>query len=315
MTIVPMSENKASLLLPGQVLLELLYHGLGRGREYTLRAGSLLSTTICLAQAMRNPHLTREWLDFLEVFARTEGLPPALPELVLKPLGTYAVHGLSVSEHVAMLRSHYLLAARMIPRSLLSSLWTDATVELGYLQGKSNKIYRLTLDPARHCGKEGEYSLMLSDAEDGFVLARLTFLLAPTNDGTLEHVTLIGGLQGPPTCIGADRKGRIVSATRDLSGLRPKMAVFIAVSAFSAACGVTSLHGVSNQTHIINADAHYQRKRLRADYDGFWIERQGISGGFGFRMPLDLASKSERIAYNRQRAGVVTLVNHFFAAK
>ncbi|ACB95526.1 DUF535 family protein [Beijerinckia indica] len=317
MTIVPMSEDKASSLFPGQVLLELFRHGLDPRREYTLRAGSLLTMAKCLAQAMRYPHWTREWLAFLKTFARAEDLPPAPLELVLKPLGTYAVHGLSVREHVAMLRGHYLFAARTMPRRLLLSLWADAGVELGYLRGKSGKIYRLKLDPARHCGKEGEYSLVFEDVEDGFVLARLTFLLTPQNGEALEPVALIGGLQGPSTIVGADwkdRKERIVSATRDLSGLRPKMVVFIALSAFAAACGVTSLHAVSNRTHIINADARYQRKRLRADYDGFWIERQGISDGFGFRMPLDLASKSERAAYKQQRASVVTLVDHLFAA-
>ena len=38
-------------------------------------------------------------------------------------------------------------------------------------------------------------------------------------------------------------------------GLRPKMAVFAAASAYAAATGSQSLYAVSNLTHTINADA------------------------------------------------------------
>ena len=300
-------------MLPGQFLIQLLRNELSPRHE--LRAGSLLRAINCFVRAMRNPHLTREWLDFLETFARAHDLPPARPEIVMKPLGNFAIHGLNVHERVALLRSHYALSAKAIPRRLLSSLWGDASVDLGDLCGKSGKTYRLTLDPARHCFKEGEYSLTLTDAMDGVVLAKLTFVLTHLSGKTPERVALIGGLQGPSTCFDMDRKGRIVSATRDLSGLRPKMAVFVALSAFAAASGATSLRAVSNRTHTINADASYQRKRLRADYDAFWIERRGVPDAFGFKLPLDLAPKLERTARNEQRAQVVTLVESQFQTK
>jgi hypothetical protein len=108
---------------------------------------------------------------------------------------------------------------------------------------------------------------MLTDMADGLELARLTFSLI-TLSGSGERTLLIGSLQGPSSHsgAGASTKTRIVAATRALSGLRPKMAVFAAASAYVAATGSQSLYAVSNLTHTINADAQYQRRKMHADY-------------------------------------------------
>ncbi len=272
---------------------------------------SLLRAGLFFAQALRDPRSAGAWLTFLSAFERMRGLAPAPLATFAKPFGNYAVYRLSVSERVAMLRSHYSLIAMTLPANVLSAIWSDSSIELGFLHGKRGRRYRLTLDPARYCYKEGELSFSLTDEADGLELARLTFLII-TLSGSGARALLIGGLQGPSSKVGAGAKTRIVAATRALSGLRPKMAVFAAASAFALATGSESLHAVSNQTHTINADAGYQRRKMHADYDAFWIERGGTSDELGFRLPLNIGPRSQCPRRNEQRAQVAMLVYRLF---
>ncbi len=272
---------------------------------------SFLRAGIFFVRALRDPRPAGEWLIFLGAFERLRGLEPAPLETFAKPLGNYAVYRLSIGERVAMLRSHYSLIATTLPATALSTIWSDSSIELGYLQGKRGQKYRLTLDPARFCYKEGELSFSLTDAADGLELARLTFLII-TLSGGAERALLIGGLQGPTSHAGAGAKTRIVAATRALSGLRPKMAVFAAASAFALATGSKSLRAVSNRTHTINADAGYQRRKMHADYDAFWIERGGTSDELGFKIPLITGPRSQCSRRNEQRAEVAMLVYRLF---
>ena len=64
---------------------------------------------------------------FLSAFERTHAIAPALLETSAKPLSNYAVHRLSVSERVAMLRSHYNLAAMTLPATVLSTIWSGSS--------------------------------------------------------------------------------------------------------------------------------------------------------------------------------------------
>ena len=306
--LLPLTElmnDTAAFQRDGRSVIPFILKRLRAERQLKNSPGSLLTAGRNLLSAVRYPQATRDWLSGLGVFERRHALPPALPETVTKPLGTFAVHQLSLAQRIALLRSHYFLAAKTLPASVLTTLWTGFNVDLGNVRGKKGKNYHLTLEPARHCGKEGEYSFTLVD-EGGLELAKLTFTL--TTLTSMERVLLIGGLQGPSSCSGVDAKERIITATRDLSGLRPKMAVFVVASAFAAACGATSLRAVSNRTHTINADAQYQRRKLHSDYDAFWIERGGALTDWGFKIPLD-APTPHRACRNEQRAQIATLLN------
>jgi len=63
------------------------------------------------------------------------------------------------------------------------------------------------------------------------------------------------------------------------------MAVYLALAALAAHCKA-SIYAVSNDTHVINADAYYQRKKLKADYDAFWTELGGGAHAYGFQLPV-----------------------------
>ncbi len=274
-------------------------------------AGSFFRAGVFFVRALRDPGSVAAWITFLGSFEQTRGLAPARFETIAKPLGNFAVYRLCVSERVAMLRSHYSISAIALPAAVLSTIWAGSSVELGYLDGKRGRRYRLTLDPSGYCYKEGECNFTLTDTADGLELAKLTFSLI-TLGGSGERALLIGALQGPSSHSGAGAKTRIVAATRALSGLRPKMAVFAAASAYAIATGSQSLYAVSNRTHTINADAQYQRRKMHADYDAFWIERGGTSDRLGFKMSLQNAPRSQCLRRNEQRAQVAKLVYQLF---
>jgi uncharacterized protein len=275
---------------------------------------SFLRAGLFLMSALRDPRSYGEWRSFLRVFERAHGLDPARTETISKPIGNYAVYRLSIADRVAILRSHYSLVATKLPATALSTIWSGSSVEVGYLHGKRGQRYRLTLDPAGYCYKEGEFSFTLTDAADGLELARLTFVVRPLKESG-ECALLIGGLQGPSSHSGPDAKARIVAATRALSGLRPKMVVFVAASAFSNAIGSPHLYAVSNRTHTINADLWYQRRKMHADYDAFWIERGGKPCECGFDLPLQAAPRAHCPRRNEQRAQVTAMVHRLIAGE
>jgi uncharacterized protein VirK/YbjX len=74
---------------------------------------SFVRAGIFFVLALRDPRSAGAWLVFLSAFERMRGLAPAPLQTFSKPLGNYAVYRLSISERVAMLRSHYSLIAMM----------------------------------------------------------------------------------------------------------------------------------------------------------------------------------------------------------
>lgn len=273
--------------------------------ESLARAGRFLVT------ALRDPQAAGAWLIFLDAFVRRHALGPARFDCIVKPFFNYAVYRLSISQRASILRCHYDLIGVRLPW-LLAILWSESGVELGFLDGKHGEKYCLTLNPAGYCHKEGELSFTLSDMADGLELAKLTFLFIRRPDANGELALLIGGLQGPSSHCGPHAKARIVAATRALSGLRPKMAVFIAACAFARAMGAENLFAVSKWTHSINADAWWQRRKMYADYDGFWFERGGAPDVLGFKLPAKSQPRSQCKRRNEQRARVEALVDEFF---
>lgn len=277
-----------------------------------LGIGSILDKAFRLSNAASDPVAAASWVRFLASMEKEYSLPAASLDRVLKPFGTFAVHRLSMRQRCALLLAHYMVATRALPVRTFAALWAGSRIRLGSLLGRKGDKYHLFLASSEHCAREGEYSFILT-AVDGFELARLTFTLVSGLDGDVGTQVLIGGLQGASSFFGEGGKARVISATRDLSGLRPKMAVFVAASAFGQCVGASNLVGVTNDRHSINADAWYQRRRMVADYDAFWAERGGAPVDWGFRMPLNLEPRSTCPARNNQRSLVADLVFKLFA--
>lgn len=91
-------------------------------------------------------------------------------------------------------------------------------------------------------------------------------------------------MQGPR---GDKAKRALISATRDLGGLRPKDAVLLILHGLVSEGGTPHLYAVSNERHVMNRRRRKRRRMMLADLDGYWRDRGGERAKpFGFRLPI-----------------------------
>jgi uncharacterized protein len=239
-----------------------------------------------VTRAIWYPRIITAHLDFVASFQRKHGLGHfGLRTAVSKPLKPYLTAGCPLRRRIALLASHHR-ASTSLPHAILSAVWKGAPLLVAHLNGVRGGHYALWIEPAHHTRHEGEIALSFDELDPvtgaRTPLGRLTFLLG--FDATSAPILMIGGLQGPRN---AAAKTAIVAATRNLKGLRPKAALFLAAQAIAAQSGCTTIHAVSNETHLINVRKQRSRKRMTADYDAFWLERGGQPDGpLGYTLPL-----------------------------
>jgi len=272
----------------------------------TLRHGLRVARSHAPSDALRflraahaaGPYRDR-WLCFLEDFARTRHLPAPSADLLMKPLNQYMTAGLSLAERIRLLRMHYGAMTAFAAPQVVRQLWSSGTFDAGTFRGKSGR-YALWLCATSvfQTRKEGEITIALRDLESEQILARLTFLLAavePARPGMM-----IGGLQGPKQ---ADAKELIVSATRDLYGLRPRDAVLTAALAIANSIGAREVWAVPSSMHVHNTREKRLQKRLFVDYDEVWAERGARRAWpFGWLFAVPAATpRSGKTANGRRR--------------
>jgi len=252
--------------------------------------------------ALRDEVFRDRWLGFLDEFAQAHGLPPAGADLLMKPLNQYMTAGLSRAERIRLLRMHYAAMTTFAAPPLVRQLWSGGTFDAGTVSGKTGR-YMLWLCATNvfQTRKEGEITIALRDCQSEQTLARLTFLLAaiePARPGMM-----IGGLQGPRQ---TDAKELIVSATRDLHGLRPRDAVLTAALAIANGIGAREAWAVPGSMHVHNTRERRLQKRLFVDYDEVWAERGARRAwpfGWLFAVPAATA-RSGKTANGRRRDAV-----------
>ncbi|OIQ87478.1 hypothetical protein GALL_306450 [mine drainage metagenome] len=239
-----------------------------------------------LTRAVLCPRRIAAHLEFVAAFQRHHGLAATgLRTAIPKPLKPYLTTGCPLPRRIALLHAHHRASAAL-PRAILHAVWGAEPLLVAHLTGVRGGHYGLWIEPAHHTRHEGEIALSFDELDPAtgarMPLGRLTFLLG--FDAASAPILMIGGLQGPRN---AAAKAAIVTATRNLKGLRPKAALFLAAQAIAANCGCTAIHAVSNETHLINVRKQRARKRMTADYDAFWLERGGqLDGPLGYKMPL-----------------------------
>ena len=135
--------------------------------------------------------------------------------------------------------THYRSAKRL-PSGLEQALLRGASVQLGMLQGR-DEAYTLVISRALTTRQEGEICIQMQDGQ-GHSLGKISFTMIGERGGVS---IVIGGLQGLNR--GGD-KAWIVRSTRQLSGLRPKAALLVAVPAFADAMAAQRILAVG-QSH------------------------------------------------------------------
>lgn len=259
-----------------------------------------LQTGIRAARLMhKSPELLQMWIPFVAEFAHANHLPPATVDTLLKPFNEYMVLNLPISERIRLLRQHYTVFREHADPALLRALWEGRSCPLGTIAGR-REHYILSAGPTQNfqTRKEGEVTLSLREANATQNLATLTFLLT-SSEGPRSGL-MVGGVQGPRL---STAKEIIVSATRDMHGLRPRDALLLAAEAIARAVGAPEIWGVSTALHVHNARSERHRRRFQSDYDAFWIERGAHRNWpFGWALPAPFAApRSGKTAHGRRR--------------
>lgn len=234
--------------------------------------------------------LTSRWITFVEEFGRRYGLGPPSPNLVRKAFGTYFTMNRSLEKREELLEEHFALSGPLLPRQIMETLWQGQSAELGRIKGKKDEyavsLRRADLSKARH---EGEWTAGFVSMSTGLLLFRITFILMKDEAG--KTMVAIGGLQGPARDV---PKTTLVTATRDLGGLRPKDAMLLVAAGIARSLGNDTLFAIDNANHPINTRGRRRRAKMLTDYDDYWRDRGGWPGGpFGFILPARDPSDAE----------------------
>lgn len=268
-------------------------------RVLAIAQATTLGDGFRFAMAERSDAAIREhWIPFLESFGAENGLPPPSADLLLKPVNQYMILDLPPRARVRLLSGHYRLMAKFAAPEVLRTVWENGVFDAGTFEGRSNR-YRLSFcgTAVHQTRKEGELTIALSE-DGGEPLAKLTLILNANESG--RQGVMIGGVQGPRN---AAAKEIVVSATRDMYGLRPRDAVLLAAGAIGAVTGARESWGVSGDLHVHHARSRRHRKKFHADYDAFWAERGAERAWpFGWVLAVPTASGSSgRTANGRRR--------------
>lgn len=267
-----------------------------------------LYTVKYVARSLRRPALHAAWLAFVYDEPRLRAILARDPRLLERPQHDYINRRLAAAARYAILRGHYTYVLAHFPPALLAQVYLHGGCPVGTLPLKDGG--RLSVELRRPTGRsrEGELALYLLDAQ-GRSLSSLIFTLA--DDG---RRLLLGCLQGAASELGREA---VRELTRQCHGLRPKNLLLSILLGYAAQAGVARLQAVANAAHPFAGKAG----KIKADYDGFWLECDGRPGQDGFyelpprepvRDPAQVESKHrsafrKREALRREAAGLLPL--------
>ncbi len=255
-----------------------LWQVLKLGGRLTLKRAIVFSMRLA-----RHPVSTTRWLAFLGAFGDRYRLGLPHDDLIRKSVPTFLLHGASCRRRLQLLMNHFDIASEVLSRRSLMALWRGASMEMGTVGGRAEN-YRVQLLLADHCGgrHEGAFAIRLSRQSDRYALCTASFAFVRCDHDAYSLV--IGGMQGPR---GGDGKRALITATRDLGGLRPKDAVLLTLQGLASEGNALHLYAVSNERHVINRRRRKRRRMMVTDLDAYWGDRGGQpSDPFGFSLPI-----------------------------
>lgn len=200
------------------------------------------------------------------------------PDILVKPVRPYLVHGLKWRSRAPSVIDHYQTAARLLTDAALVESHIDG-VRLLTLPTDAGLV---SIDLAGQGGlyREAEWRLVLCLDERPVMEMGLAIVSESSLrlDGNAK-VLWIGVLK--TALAGAHGLDDARALTKAMEGLRPKALLLLVAQALAGAFRLGGLFGVSNKGHVFAGDVSL-RRRIKADYDSFWLE----SGGENVRPTL-----------------------------
>jgi uncharacterized protein VirK/YbjX len=245
-----------------------------------------------------------QWFAFLEQHPVANAFLQSNPRLAEKSYRDFLRNSLGPQQRVETLQTHY----RILQQRFHSQVWQKLArsqserMRLAELKGRAGEVFTIELLQTPF-PKEGELALQFVDAALNLALATMTFTLCGSPENPIIN---IGGLQGT---WGKTSPEPIRRATRALQGLRPKHAVLLALCELSKWLGADHMVAVGLQNHIYCKKGR-KPKKIKADYEGFWIEQNGqrlpegdflIPNSRQIRLIEEVAS-NKRAEYRRRNA-------------
>ncbi|BFI97140.1 MAG: VirK/YbjX family protein [Rhodanobacter sp.] len=220
-------------------------------------------------RSLRHRTLHAAWLDFVYGTPHLRGLLADDPRLLERPQHDYINRQLGAAAGYAIVRSHHDYVLANFPPAMIERIYRHGRCPVGTLPLKDGEKLSVELRRPTGRGREGELALYLLDAQ-GRALSSAIFTLA--DDG---RRLLLGCLQGATTELGREA---VRMLTRQCHGLRPKNLLLSILLGFAEYLGVERVSGVSNAAHPFAG----QGDKIKADYDSFWLECDGVAGSDGF---------------------------------
>jgi uncharacterized protein len=194
------------------------------------------------------------------------------------------------AERMAIISQHYRFAFQRLPQAMVDAVYLHGRHLLGTLTLKDGSELLLELRRPTGRSREGELALCLANSQ-GQLLSSVIFSV--TDEG---RTLLIGCLQGAAADLGREA---VRELTKQCYGLRPKNLLFSLLLAFGSFAGATQIRGVSNLAHPFAGEAD----KIKADYDSFWEECQGVLQPDGFfALPTTEAERDESQVESKHRS-------------
>lgn len=239
------------------------------------RASNDKADRMVVLRSMLAPRVSARWSQFIRRYHQRVGAGAPAARVLAKPLRSYVHRALGPAQRLRFLVDHYERLDQAFAASFIRALCRGEALRVATLQGRKGSVYGVFVAASvtSLTQREGELVIYLAKGPADLQLSRLSLCLGSVKQ---RQTVVVGGLQGP---LGG-HKGAVIAATRDLHGLRPKDAVFLAARAMALALSDGALHAISDANHVLN---RLQDVAKFSGYDAYWLERGGVAGGpFGF---------------------------------
>lgn len=211
------------------------------------------------------------------------------PDIVLKPVRGYLVNGLRWQHRSTAVIGHYVDAARILTTEAFIESHTGGV----RLLALSTQAGEITVDLEGQGGlyREAEWRLVLCNGGHPVVEMGLAIV-----DKQILRLAGVGEALwiGVLKTVFAGEHGLDESRTltKAMEGLRPKALLLMSAQSLASAFELAGIFAASNKGHVFAGD-YSLRRRIKADYDRFWLESGGerVSPAI-FALPAAKAQRS-----------------------
>lgn len=230
------------------------------------------------------------WLDFVYGTAQMSALLTHDARLIERAQHCYINRHMKPAERYAAITDHYRMAISTFPADIFKAIYQDGRYLIGTLRLKDGSSLAIEMRRPTGRSREGELCLCLADVQ-GQMLSSMIFSVA---DG--GRTLLLGCMQGSAAGLGREA---VRDLTKQSHGLRPKNLLLSLLRAFARHHGIERLRGVANEAHPFAGQAD----KIKADYDSFWLECEGVLDHQGFyELPAHEPARNEAMVASKHRS-------------